>query len=226
VKITLRLVSGEKIIDEGFMVDEEREVDESLEMDEGGSLFSFWETFYGIEPYAVGGEWEVRRHTLEHEENISERSIVNFDLLDPNDTGDFRKGQQVAVYEHDEDYEEELIFRGFINDSTSWKRKGITIHEISCICNVYLLDKRLVAQAHRDKPAGKIVFDAWDRVWKEEGIVLPHEEKTEQFQEDWEEGEGYGTKVDGDKVVYDGTWRSILEGKTWREMFEDFEEVV
>lgn len=109
----------------------------------------------------------IREGSLSINEAIEERSTCSFIVINSGEKH-FKKGQQVEVFDG-----EDLIFSGFID--TSRERRispdGTLFHDIQCIDNHYLVDKRIIAQAYQETDAGTIVNDIITNYLAEEGIT-------------------------------------------------------
>lgn len=115
-----------------------------------------------------GTEVNVLIGSLNISDVIEERSTASFSVKD--DAGEFvfHKGQPVKILDNDSN----LIYSGFIDTPKAQKITGVLlkVHDISCIDNHYLADKRIIAKAYQNMTAGAIVHDIITNYLAVEGV--------------------------------------------------------
>ena len=131
-----------------------------------------------------GVEYPIRTNTLNIEDQIESRSSANFAVNDLQDEYNFQKGQQVRI-EHDGN----LLFAGFIeiSEKVALSNVGNYIHEITCIDNHYLADKRIVVMAETNTTAGAMVEQIVERYLESEGIVNTNKYWDDYADETWQQ---------------------------------------
>ncbi len=105
-----------------------------------------------------GNSVEIQKGSLSIEKRIEERSTASFAVEDVTGAADYVRGMPVLIYDPDVT----LIFAGFI-DTPGRVRQGATgsilLHDITCMDNHYLADKRLVVKAYTNQTLEYIVED-------------------------------------------------------------------
>lgn len=113
---------------------------------------------------------KLERESLNIEKIIEERSTASFTVVDTPGTANYVRGMPIAIYDSTPD----LIFAGFIDtpDRSRIAPSSGLLHEISCMDNHYLADKRLVVESYTDKTAKVIIEDIWAKYLDAEGVTL------------------------------------------------------
>lgn len=130
--------------------------------------FDFEDTFQNCPVYIGEDRVPVLEGSLNIEKRIEERSTASLLLIDIAGTADYVRGMPVKIY----DLDDNLIFAGFIDApgrgelSTSGLR-----HDITCMDNHYLADKRLVVKAYVNQTAGYIARDLLTNYLTAEGVT-------------------------------------------------------
>ena len=129
-------------------------------------------------------EYSIRTNTLNTEDQIESRSSANFAVNDLQDEYTFQKGQQVRI-EHNGN----LLFAGFIemSEKVALSNVGNYIHEITCVDNHYLADKRIVVMAETNTTAGAMVEQIVDRYLESEGVVNTNKYWNDYATQTWQE---------------------------------------
>lgn len=112
----------------------------------------------------------VLNETLKIDKRIEERSTASFVVRDLTGAEVYVRGMPVTIY----DSVPSLIFAGFI-DTPGRVRispSGGLFHDIVCMDNHYLADKRLVVKPYSDKTLSYIVNDIWTDYLDAEGITI------------------------------------------------------
>ncbi|MDD5081786.1 MAG: hypothetical protein PHU08_00290 [Dehalococcoidales bacterium] len=128
---------------------------------------------FGVNPSCVvlidGDLPQILRGSLSIDKRIEERSTASFTLVDAAGTESYARGQPVYIY----DLEDNLIFAGFIDNpgKTRMAPGSGLLHEISCMDNHYLADKRLVIRSYANQTAGYIVNELLTDYLAGEGIT-------------------------------------------------------
>ena len=144
----------------------------------------------------------VQDGSFEIEDNVEERSVCEFVIVDHEGNKEFEKGQPVSVFDPDGDVElpitwdfyknkkwnelsgvwqdftgRNAIFAGYIEEAEKKriKRNGLAFHYIRCIDKIYKADKRIVARSYTDMQAGDIVRELINEYLKEEGVKVGYE---------------------------------------------------
>ena len=115
-----------------------------------------------------GDEYPIRTNSLNIEDQIDSRSSANFAVNDLQDEYTFQKGQQVRI-EHNGN----LLFAGFIemSEKMALSNIGNYMHQITCVDNHYLADKRIVVMAETNTTAGAMVEQIVERYLESEGVI-------------------------------------------------------
>lgn len=112
----------------------------------------------------------ILNNTLKIERRIEARSTASFTVKDIAGTASFTRGMPIEIY----DSVPNLIFSGFI-DTPSMIRispSGGLFHDIVCMDNHYLADKRLVVESYTGQTAGAIITDIHSIYLIEEGVTV------------------------------------------------------
>lgn len=136
---------------------------------------TLWDTFLSFSlsgrPGVVvnGTEITTEQGSLSIENRIEERSTSSFTIIDTSGAGSYLRGHPVHIFDHNYD----LIFSGFI-DTPEKARLGAAglLHNIECMDNHYLADKRLVAKSYSQKTLGYIVTDLFNSYLSAEGVTI------------------------------------------------------
>jgi hypothetical protein len=125
--------------------------------------------------YIDGVEVDILRGSIQIDKRIEERSTASFTVVDSPGTADYVRGMPVEILKpgwfppfH------EKLFAGFI-DTPGRARlapgSGL-LHDIVCMDNHYLADKRLVIKSYTTQTLGYIVNDIWADYLDAEGITI------------------------------------------------------
>ncbi len=118
-----------------------------------------------------GSDVPVAAGSLRIEDNIDERCIATFQVIDIVGTAEYNKGQPVEIY----DSRYTKIWSGFIDIPKRRSLEGDNpfqfIWQIIAVDNWYLADKRLLAKSYAATLAGTIVKDIVDTLLTAEGIT-------------------------------------------------------
>ena len=105
-----------------------------------------------------GNSIVIDKGSLSIERRIEERSTASFNVVDIIGAADYVRGMPVLIYDPDVT----LIFAGFIDDPGR-ARMGVIgshlLHNITCMDNHDLADKRLIVKSYTDKTLEYIVED-------------------------------------------------------------------
>jgi len=122
-----------------------------------------------------GVKYVVEKPSINIDKRVEERSTASFTIMDEAGVLDFVRGQPVEILQpwalppfHLNE------FSGFIDTPGRVKiapNSDILYHDISCMDNHYLADKRLVVKSYSDKTAGFIVDDILTDYLADEGVV-------------------------------------------------------
>jgi len=107
------------------------------------------------------------RRSISVDRRIEERSTAAFSPVDITGAVSYVRGQPIEM----RDVFGAIIFSGFI-DTPNKKNQSRVIHDISCMDNHYLADKRLVVQSYRNVTAGFMVHDIWENYLADEGVTI------------------------------------------------------
>ena len=131
-----------------------------------------------------GDEYSIRTNSLNIEDQIDSRSSANFAINDLRDEFTFQKGQQVRV-EHNDN----LLFAGFIemSEKVALSHVGNYVHQITCVDNHYLADKRIVVMAETNTTAGAMVEQIVERYLESEGVVNTNKYWDDYATQTWQE---------------------------------------
>jgi len=115
---------------------------------------------------------EIQKGSMSIEERIEERSTASFIVVDKLATADYVRGTPVEIYNDIP----VLIFSGFI-DTPGRARIAPNYglyHDIVCMDNHYLADKRLVWKAYTTlgQTLADIVNDIWTDYLDDEGVIV------------------------------------------------------
>ncbi len=111
----------------------------------------------------------IEQATLSIEERVEERSTTSFTVIDSTASADYTRGMPVEVYDPDA----AVNFAGFIDTPGRGRlsNQGGLLHDITCMDNHYLADKRLVVKSYTDKTAGYIARDILTSYLAAEGVI-------------------------------------------------------
>jgi len=122
-----------------------------------------------------GIEYPVLRGSINIDKRVEERSTASFTIVDELGTDTFVRGMPVQILQpwafppfHLNE------FSGFIDTpghGKHWVGAGL-LHDISCMDNHYLADKRLVTKAYTNQTAGFIANDIFTDYLAAEGVVI------------------------------------------------------
>ena len=112
---------------------------------------------------------DIERGSLTIEKRIEERSTASFRVVDEAGVAAYVRGTPIEIF----DAGLNTIFAGFI-DNPGRARRGATgsvlIHDIACMDNHYLADKRLIVKVYTDKTLEFIVEDIITDYLAAEGV--------------------------------------------------------
>ncbi len=117
-----------------------------------------------------GNSVQIEKGSLSTEGRIEERSIASFAVEDVTGVADYARGMPVSISDPDSN----VIFAGFI-DVPGRARKGVgahLVHDISCMDNHYLADKRLVVKVYTNQTLKVIVEDIVTDYLAAEGVTI------------------------------------------------------
>lgn len=113
-----------------------------------------------------------KEETFSIHDNLEERSVCSFVVVDKGNNFNFKKGQQVKVLLDNRD----IIFNGYINLPRKVVKKGssgdVAFHTITVADSHYKADKRIVNKAVTDTRAGDIIKEIYEEKLKPEGITI------------------------------------------------------
>lgn len=118
------------------------------------------------EPNTIYGGYITGSIRIEQELNV--RSICNFTLWHIDSSIRYRKGLSCEIYTDND----ELIYAGFVETVKFKREEDAFYHEITCIDNRYLADKRIVAYAKANTRAGIIVEELFDMYLIDESVTI------------------------------------------------------
>ncbi len=115
-------------------------------------------------------EVTVEQSSLAIDKRIEERSTASFTVIDRDGTGTYARGEPVEITDPDS----AVIFAGFID--TPGKARlhptGGLLHDITCMENHYLADKRLAVKSYANVTAGYIATDLFNSYLAGEGVTV------------------------------------------------------
>ena len=117
-----------------------------------------------------GNSVQIEKGSLSTESRIEERSTAFFVVADTPGTGNYVRGMPVSILDPDSTQ----IFGGFI-DTPGRTRQGVgsvLLHDISCMDNHYLADKRLVVKVYTSQTLKTIVEDIHADYLAAEGVTI------------------------------------------------------
>ena len=117
-----------------------------------------------------GNAVQIQKGSLTTEGRIEERSTAFFVVADTPGTGNYVRGMPVSILDPDSTQ----IFGGFI-DTPGRTRQGVgsvLLHDISCMDNHYLADKRLVVKVYTSQTLKTIVEDIHADYLAAEGVTI------------------------------------------------------
>jgi len=117
-----------------------------------------------------GNAVEIQRESMNIPKCIEERSTASFNIVDIDGSTTISRGMPVTIYDPDLN----TLFAGFI-DTPGKARIGPTglrlLHDVVCMDNHYLADKRLVVKSYIDKTLEFIVEDILTDYLIPEGVA-------------------------------------------------------
>src|SRR5579859_821974 len=143
--------------------------------------------------------------------SVNERQRFKCDIIDYTGLAHFVKGEQITIT----DPGLGMVFNGFINSDkeTPQYPSGAILHEIDCIDQHYLADKRTYTQTYETPTlAGKIAVDMLSNVLLAEGITQNFAVQDATTMTDWNTGTNTGTM--GALNVGDGNLELLTAGST------------
>ncbi len=123
-----------------------------------------------VSVYIDGVLVKINKATPRVEKRIEERSTASFVVVDELSAASYVRGTPVEIYDSTPD----LIFAGFIDIPGRARLAPGTglLHDITCMDNHYLADKRLVVKSYSNKTVGFIVNDIFTDYLAAEGIAV------------------------------------------------------
>jgi hypothetical protein len=112
----------------------------------------------------------IQRGSVTVDKRLEERSTANFTVADTLGTAVYDRGMPVEIY----DSTPTLIFAGFIDTPSRVRiapNSGL-LHNITCMDNHYLADKRLVVRSYTNQTAGYIANAIVTDYLADEGITV------------------------------------------------------
>lgn len=111
----------------------------------------------------------IEATTLSFERTIGRRSQASCTLLTTTATH-FQQDEQVAIY----DIHNGLVFSGYITSPKESKPgfQPTLEHDISCVDQHRIADKRIVAATYTSKTAGYIAMDIYNNILASEGVTI------------------------------------------------------
>ncbi len=112
----------------------------------------------------------IEQATLAIQKRVEERSTASFTVIDTAGSADYTRGMPVTITDPDST----LIFGGFIDTPgrARLSNAGGLLHDITCMDNHYLADKRLVVKSYPSKTLAYIVTDIFTDYLAAEGITI------------------------------------------------------
>ncbi len=117
-----------------------------------------------------GTAYPCTQGTLQCSNTIGKRATASFTLHIPNTSTHFSQYQQVAIY----DYTNTLVFSGYIGQVVETKPgfQASLDHQVTCIDQHYLADKRVIAESFVNTPLDEIVYTIWNFFLQYEGVTV------------------------------------------------------
>lgn len=118
---------------------------------------------------------KIRNGQLGIDDHIGERSTANFTIVDTPGTASYSRGQPVSIYDDDRAVASGTpIFSGFIDtpEGEVLTPSGALYHQISCMDNHYLADKRIAAKVWENKPSASMVSELVTDYLADEGVSV------------------------------------------------------
>ncbi len=117
-----------------------------------------------------GAAKDVLKGSLSVDTRIEERSVASFIIEDIEGVLSFQRGEPVSIFDTDAIQ----IFGGFIANPEPRRiaPAGGLYHDIQCMDNHYLADKRRIAKSYTNKTCGFIVDDIYDDYLAPEGVGI------------------------------------------------------
>ena len=115
---------------------------------------------------------KVRNSQINIDSRIDERSVANFTVVDTPGTASYDRAQRVNIYDNAGASTGTAIFSGFIDtpDSLVLSPSGALLHDISCIDNHYLADKRIAAKIWTNKSSASMISELITDYLASEGV--------------------------------------------------------
>ncbi len=117
---------------------------------------------------------KVRNNQINIDDRIGERSIAHFTVVDTPGSASYERAQPVSIYGDDRATATGTpIFAGFIDtpEAQTISPSGALLHEISCMDNHYLADKRVAAKIWEGKSSASMVSELLTGYLSDEGIT-------------------------------------------------------
>ena len=128
-----------------------------------------------VSVFIGGTKVKIRGGSLNIDDRIEERSVANFTVVDTAGSANYVRGQPVSIYDDDRATATGTpVFGGFIDipEETSITVSGALFHQISCVDNHYLADKRIAAKIWNDKTSASMVTELYTDYLAGEGITI------------------------------------------------------
>ena len=126
-----------------------------------------------ISIFIDGTKVKIRNGQVNIDDRIGERGVANFTIVDTPGSASYERAQPVKIYADDRATATGTpLFAGFIDtpDSLVLSPSGALLHDISCIDNHYLADKRIAAKIWTDKSSASMVSELITDYLADEGI--------------------------------------------------------
>jgi len=119
--------------------------------------------------YIDSGIITIEQATLLVENRIEERSTAQFTVIDKTASANYLRGMPIEIYDPDAT----VIFAGFIDTPgrARLSNQGGLLHDITCMDNHYLADKRLVIKSYTNQTAGYIARNILTSYLAAEGVT-------------------------------------------------------
>ncbi len=117
---------------------------------------------------------KVRNNQINIDNRIGERSVANFTIVDTPGSASYDRAQPVSIYGDDRATATGTpVFAGFIDtpEAQTISPSGALLHEISCMDNHYLADKRIAAKVWENKTSASVVSELLTDYLSDEGIT-------------------------------------------------------
>ncbi len=117
---------------------------------------------------------KVRNSQITIDDRIGERSIAHFTIVDTPGSASYDRAQPVSIFGDDRATATGTpVFGGFIDtpEAQTISPSGALLHDISCMDNHYLADKRVAAKIWESKTSASVVSELLTDYLADEGIT-------------------------------------------------------